>query len=454
MVDKISIFRYKIKMVTRRRRRILFYALVFVFFLLGAGILLYTDGWRLNPLTLEFKKVGAIYVRSYPADAKIKLDGRPVENKSGFFQSGTLINNLFPGTHKLKMEAANYRIWEENVSVLPSLVSERKYAVLAPKISADAASGTVKNFWLLGGEPLIQDFKNNVLLGGKKIAAGDVLGWTSDFKNILTYNGALGHYFLYNADAGINTDINLLLKKIGFSAKQGIKIFLEPEDKRMLVVLQQNKLFELNVEESSIATIYKTNEGLGEKIASSQFYVAWTEWDAAENSSTLVVYDKFLRRQKSGTPELRGKNSELVWIGGANKIALLQDDGALYIYDVSGNKLSKIADDVKNFALAGGGNALAALEHRSLEIFFFNADNNYYRFNLPDVAQAENIVWYADKNHLFVVYHDEIKFLDIQDASLNYFPAVAEGRLPQYDTGNNRLYFVANDILKTVGFPR
>jgi len=432
----------------------MFYVLLFAFVLIGAVVVLYANGWRFNPFTLELKKVGAIYARSYPIDAKIYLNGGSVENKSGFFQSGTFINDLFPGNYKLKLVLSGYKTWEESVSVSPSLVSEVKYAVLIPEKSADAATGTIKNFRLLGSKILAGDFKNNVVLGDKKIGRGDILEWTSDFKNILTYNGVLGRYFLYNTDLETNTDVNLLLGKTGFNAKQGFRAFLEPEDKRMLVILQQNKLYELNLGETSITNIFKTNLELGEKITSSQFYIAWTQWNSAENSSTLVVYDKFLQRKRPGSPELRGKNSELEWLRGKNKIAILQNDGSLYVYDVSSGNLDKIADDVKNFSFTDGGDAVAALEHKSLEVFFFSADKDYYRFNVPNVGQAEKIIWYADKNHLFIVYPAEIKFLDIQNASLDYFPSVAEGRLPQYDESNNRLYFLTNDGLKTLDFPK
>jgi len=126
----------------------------------------------------------------------------------------------------------------------------------------------------------------------------------------------------------------------------------------------------------------------------------------------------------------------------------------LYLYDISEGSLQKIADDVKNFSFADSGDTVAALEHRSLEIFFFNATKDYYRFNVPDVNSAEKVVWYEDKNHLFVVYPDEIKFLDVNNASLDYFPAVTQGHSPQYDEKNNKLYYLAADNLKTLDFPK
>ncbi len=441
--------------MTRRARRTIFYTLLFSFFIVGTGVVLYVSGWRFDLATFRFEKVGAMYVRSYPAGANIYLGGQTVENKSGFFENGTLISNLFPGNYKLKLTLDNYEAWEESVSVSPSLVSEIKYAVLIPTNSQIAATGTIKDFQLLGDKTLIKDQKNNLLYDGKKIAAANAEGWTSDFKNILVYNTALGHYLLYNVDSATSTDINRMLKKSGLDTKQNFRIFVDSEDKRTLIVWQRNKLYTLNLGGSALTNIYKTNLELGTEISSSQFYYTWTEWNATENTSTLIVYDKFLQRTKSKLLELRGKNIELKWLSGANKIALLQDDGGLYVYDVSGGNMQKIADDVKSFSFTDNGGAAAALEHQSLEIFFFNReDNNYYRFNLSNISQAENVIWYTDENHLFVVYPAETKFLDIQNASLDYFPTVAKGRLPQYDVNNNRFYFVTDGSLKTLDFPK
>lgn len=305
--------------MTKKRRRIIFYTLLLLFILAGASVILYVNGWRFNFTTFRLGKVGAIYVRSYPPQANMYLGGRSVENKSGFFQKGTFVSDLFPKNYKLKLTLDGYETWEENVPVLPSLVSEVKYAVLIPENSRMAATGTFKNFWLLGSGALTENAGNNLLYDGKKIGAGSAAGWTSDFKNILIHNEALGSYSLYNTDTASSTDVNLLLKKSKFNTKQDFEVFADSEDKRTLIVRQQNKLYALNIGEPSLTSIYKTNLELGEKIVSSQFYYAWTEWNVAENTSTLVVYDKFLQRIRPELPELHGKNSELEWINGTNE---------------------------------------------------------------------------------------------------------------------------------------
>ena len=71
--------------------------------MLGTGITLYAQGWRINLATFKTEKVGAIYVESFPGNAEIMLAGKPVQNESGFLSPGTLISNLFPQNYALSL---------------------------------------------------------------------------------------------------------------------------------------------------------------------------------------------------------------------------------------------------------------------------------------------------------------------------------------------------------------
>jgi len=132
--------------MTRSARRKLFYALLALFFILGIGVVFYAQGWRFDFATRRFDKVGAIYVRAFPADAAIFLNGKPVQSQVGFLSRGTLISDLFPKTYSLKLAKAGFLDWHEAAGVLPSLVTEFKYAVLIPQDATSAPSGTIADF--------------------------------------------------------------------------------------------------------------------------------------------------------------------------------------------------------------------------------------------------------------------------------------------------------------------
>ena len=79
-----------------------------IFLILGSGIVLFAEGWRMDFPSFRVSKVGGIYVRSYPEDARIFLNGKSVQNQSGFLSRGTLISDLFPKTYRLALTAPGY----------------------------------------------------------------------------------------------------------------------------------------------------------------------------------------------------------------------------------------------------------------------------------------------------------------------------------------------------------
>jgi hypothetical protein len=452
--------------MTLQKRRTAFYSLLALFVIFGGAVILYSTGWRLDFRTMKIEKVGAILVKSFPSDAEISLNGKPVQNETGLLRSGTLIGNLFPTNYKLKLSTNNFKTWEENISVSPSMVTEVN-AVLVPQGLDAVATGTIQNFWLLNGGLIVKNQSGSLLVldgslsspgsgeAEKKIGKGDVINWTGDSEYVLAFNQNTGVYSWNDLLSGTSVNLNSALKKAGLDVKPGVSIWADPSDKRRLVVSGKTKIYLFDVENLSLTNIYKAASGTtpGPKIAPSQFYLAWTQFNSAQNTSTIIVYDKFLRRPLGNTAEFKGANKEIEWMAD-KKIAVLQEDGELYLYDPSDGASTKLADDVKEFALSGDGSAVAALGNNALEIIPLNQDQNYHRFNLPEKDTIEGIYWYADNEHLFVSYPDHISFLDLNDAGLSNFATVATGTMTSaYDTDANRLYILKNDGLFGMDFP-
>ncbi len=111
----------------------LFYAFCIAFLLLGTGTVLYAQGWRFDVNTWSIKKVGGIFIKIYPRNASILLDGIPVQNASWLLQSGTFINNLFPRTYALTLRKEGFHPWTRHITVTPSFVAEVSNAVLVPR---------------------------------------------------------------------------------------------------------------------------------------------------------------------------------------------------------------------------------------------------------------------------------------------------------------------------------
>jgi hypothetical protein len=254
-VAKPGFLLYNDSLMTLRTRRKIFYTLVVLFFVLGGGVVFYAQGWRLDFSTWHFEKIGGIYIRSYPQDASIYLNGKSIENQSGFLSPGTLISDLLPRTYNVSLKSTGYDNWEENASVLPSLVVQFKSAVLIPQNATPAATGTLKQFILATPTSTTidpSDPNQKIVVGTGKISIYNIADATTTIavrvygKNAETkwITGNLigilqndGELYIYDTDAQS-------LRKLA----DDVKDFSATADGSMIAALENNSLevFSLN----------------------------------------------------------------------------------------------------------------------------------------------------------------------------------------------------------------
>jgi len=411
--------------MTRSSRRTLFYALLGLFLVAGATIVLYAQGWRLDLRTLRPEKVGGIFIRSFPQDASIFLNGKSVENKAGILSHGTLISDLFPKTYAVSLKKDGYADWHENTGVLPALVTELKYAVLVPNVPV-----------AVSGKTILETPGGAILWNGKKIARGTIVSKSADSQSVIVKNTVTGAYSLYDLSAATSTDI---------AVPGGItSIAIDPYDSTKIIYGNKQKIWIWDAAQATSSVIERApaRDTLGSWVAASASSIAWTRFAGTSETSRVVLYDKFSGDITKSSSTIPGRTVALKWIGNG-ALGILTDGGSLYRYDASADQFKKLADDVKNFEVAGDGSLLAAVENKSLEIFSFTDASTYRRFNLPDMANVTGVRWYKDMNHLFVNYADHISFLELGDLGLNNFTTIAEGSSPFYDASANALYLVS-----------
>ncbi len=431
--------------MTQRIRKQIFYTLVTLFFIVGAPVVLYSQGWRFDIETWQANKVGGIFVQSSPDDAKIELDGRPIENKSMFFSRGTLISNLFPKTYKLSLTKDGYNAWHETAAVSPSLVAGFKYAVLVPQNATTVAVGPVQNFFIANhGLLTIQDENGLISFNKASIKNGLLIDKNSDGNAIIEKNLITGKYLLYKSQSSSTIDLTAILVKSGMAKNDSLDIFFDPHDSWNIIAANSSRIWNIDIVTTKATLVRKMVIGKTHStiIATSPSTIAWTESKNLEPSSTITTYDKSSEKIIASTT-LPGNNIEIQWIKD-NTFGFLQNDGRLYLYDADSQTIKKIADDVRNFVASGDGSSVVTLENRSMEIIPLSdiSDDNYYRFNLPDIASIQKVSWYKDNMHLFLEYSDHVSFLDVKDSGLNNVTIIGRGTTPRYDANNNTLYLI------------
>jgi hypothetical protein len=441
------------KLHTRRR---IFYVFLLLFVVIGLLVVLYAEGWRLNPITLDAEKAGGIYVRSYPDDATIKLDGKVIENQSAFLSRGTFISGLFPKTYTVTLSDPGYDAWSEQAQVVPSLVSEMKYAVLVPNMAMNVAtSEDVNNFFEIDRNLVTQNTSGMIMLngtntpiggGGGAISNGTIVSHSTNLKTAvirsLNIKNGAAIYWLYDFTNVTSTNLDPLLQQQGIKITPQLNIFIDPYDDTNVIVQTGGTIISIDSETKRASVIEDAPMGktIGTPLAISPSVMAWTLYASSTNTSQVMVYDKFSGDITDNSLTVAGGIKQLAWVKN-NELGVLEDNNTLYLYNVSNEQLTSLANDVKQFYPTADGAAIAALEYHSLEVFFFNT-TDYYRFSLPQAENVQGLIWYKDENHLFVDYADHVSFLDFTDTNLKNFTTVSDGTAPWYDPQQNSLYLI------------
>lgn len=439
--------------MTLRARRALFYGLFALFLVLGTGITLYAQGWRIDLATFKTEKVGAIFVESFPSDAEITLNGKSVQNTNGFLSRGTLISNLFPKNYTLSLKAPGYDDWTENAMVAPTLVTEMKYAVLIPTNASSASpAANVADFFEAGGNVVTGNTADAIAMGTTTLAHGTIASHGSDFTTIVT-RSASGVYSAYDLVNGTSTSITALLRKESVPQSSVTAVTVNPHDGANIFVETPSHFYTIDLATGApggtIDAFAAAGPGavLEHPLAISSSWLAWGVYHNASDTSQIVVYDPFSGDTIDSSLTLPGRIASLQWIR-STLLGVLGTDGELYRYDIPSETLTKMADGVRSFYPTPDGSTVATLEGSSIEIFSLTLPANqggYYRFNLPDIGSIRSLTWYRDDTHLFVTYPTHVNFLDLADLSVRNFTSVsgmATNTAAIYDAQENALYLI------------
>ena len=247
--------------MTRRTRRTIFYTLVALFFIIGSAVVLYAEGWRLDLATFHTEKVGGIFVRSFPDNASITLDGKPVNNQSNFLSRGTLISNLFPRTYSLALTASGYDAWHENADVLPSLVTTMKYAVLVPQAAtAVATTSNIKNFFVIGNDFVAQHATGTIVWRNLTIGDGTIVSHSTNLTTMI-FKGAAGAYMLYNFTTQKTVNLTAILASKGADSSAIGDILVDPYNDTTVLAVSKTKIWAIDPGAQTATAIGSASSG-------------------------------------------------------------------------------------------------------------------------------------------------------------------------------------------------
>lgn len=125
--------------MTRLTRRIFFYSAIAIFVLLAPVLIAYSIGYTFHSDTRSLEKTGGIFIKSKTPRLSIFLDGTFIKETS-YLSGGALLTEIIPGTHRLRLEKADYHPWSATIHVEPELVTDLRNILLVSNSVSIATS--------------------------------------------------------------------------------------------------------------------------------------------------------------------------------------------------------------------------------------------------------------------------------------------------------------------------
>ena len=110
-------------------RKIVFYIFAVFYLALCPLIVARMLGFVINPITYRLVKTGLVYLSTNPPEATVYVDGRLFHQKTP-----TIIRDLAPGNHFIRLELSDYKDWEKDVSIVAKKATVLANVLLIPEV--------------------------------------------------------------------------------------------------------------------------------------------------------------------------------------------------------------------------------------------------------------------------------------------------------------------------------
>lgn len=433
-----------------RARRLTILALTVLFIVSAGTVLPYSQGWRLNWTTWKWQKVGGLYIKSNPRSAEIFLNGKPLRNKTGFLDRGTLVSGINPGRYKLRLASSGFQSWEREITVEPEIVSEIKYAVLAPELGTAEVLNDLpeaKKFHLLDNRIIVKTTSSTLVAEDIDLPGEELITLSGPRDSTILTRTASGTVYAFDLGRATTTAQLTPTPRNGLTATD--RIIADPSTPGAMFVIRPQRVLHLNLingRETELA-VYPKAQTIGELWASRGF----AAWSVGGATSTLAVWNR--SGHLISKASLPNKVSEAKWIYD-DTLLLRMEDGDLFLYRANENMLRPIFVRANVLAISSDGNNVAVITSGRLEVFNFVDQGIYFRAPFPNAEKVLKLGWYKDNRHLLVTYSDRVDLLELGDHALENIRTVAPTRDTQYEPGENILYFLDGGKVKYLQFGR
>lgn len=337
--------------MTLRTRKSIYYTFLALFLLVGAYLVMVTQGLVLDLAKFRIVKTGGIYLRTLPADAAILVNKEPYRSESGILSRGTLVNNLLPDTYHVEVSAPGYRTWQKDLTVENGLVASASNVFLWKERYAETpvATSSVADFFLTGKGLVLENDEGILSLDATPLKGASVVASSPASPNIVTKDAKGNFLFtdLRNLKSSTNvTSLFASLYRRSFAATSTpsiVDVALHPWSADRIVVAASDGIYLLDLKkvqlersaalpdtEHLVVTVNEVFGGDGKGAFSGTNLMIGSPIAFSLATTSVAT----VRTNPSGT-----------------KFFVLDKRGALMEYDRSAATSTLIASGVKDFAL-------------------------------------------------------------------------------------------------------
>jgi hypothetical protein len=420
--------------MTKRQRSTLFFALLFLFLLIGPALVFYSQGYRIDFSQRKIIQTGALYFQITPRTASIEVTyqtEKPIKKTTDFLVGTAFIENLLPKRHNIKVEKLGYHSWQKTVEIGERITTDFKNIVLIPK---------EPEFQLIAQE--IEDIFEH---SGKIIVKRHQDQWTlsvygqspffsyqedKDFEISFNSDQALiktnNQYYLafINKDQPIVLDLPEKVKKVSLDSKR-------------ILYLKENSLFAYDYQNQKTVLLLEKVLDYHER-GDNDFFFILENGDVMRNLSAPRKQGK----TEKNNPQLFFPNSQELMIRENNSFFFLDQEKTGF----QSQYQPITSPDFKK---------LVYYTDHEIGLFFFdNVFDQPQRKPLDDVfltrfsEKISDVAWYTPHYLVFTVLN-EIKIMEIDDRDNLNIVSLATFSNPKiiFNSSQKRIYVLSENKL-------
>ena len=427
---------------SQKTRRIFFWTLFVLFWLVSATIIGYAFGYRFSFQKGIFIYGGSITLKTTPQKVDVYLDGT-------LMPPGTLnvinrsyhINGIRPGEHFLEIKSPDYQTWSKKISVHSGLSTEFWNIVLAQNSYAheDYESSGIERFFISPHENLVAFTQQVENIFSVKILDPETSEITQVFSStdyVFTDDKKENIEWSPQADRLVvpvlkNGEKNYLIIPIDTKESSDLislsemrdlsNVRWDPKNKDVLFFMSGDNLYNMGFADIESKKLMKEN------IASydlSQKYLFYFQLPEGIIYKINLSDPAEFQQVTTSAPEDMADNSYRIIVYDEDRIVFLNKSHKLYIYnkgkeDTYFNKLSdnaagsQFSDDGKKL-LYWTANEILTYFVREWDVQPIRIENEFIPVTRL-IEPIQNVQWTSDYEHVLFTQNNKLKIIEIDN---------------------------------------